>query len=149
MNASEKVAYLRGLADGLGIDKASKEGKLFLAAMDVLDSFAADIEDLERNSSDLADAIDDIGEDMAYLEDLCIGSAGDYEDDDDDGDDGFVCGGDCSTCTSGCDETEYEVTCPECGKVINLFEDDLAFGSTVCPECGESIELDTDGEDEE
>ena len=143
MNASEKVAYLRGLADGLGIDKTSKEGKLFLAAMDVLDSFAADIEDLERNTSDLADAIDDIGEDMAYLEDLCIG---DLEDDDDD----FVCGGDCSMCPSECEDVEYEVTCPECGKVISLFEDDLAFGSTVCPECGESIELDTDdGEDED
>ena len=144
MTASEKVAYLKGLADGLGIDKESKEGKLFAAAIDVLESLAADVEDLEANTADLADAIDDIGEDMAYLEDLCIG---DLEDDDYDDED-FGCSGDCESCASDC-EVEYQVTCPKCGETIAVYDDDLDFGSILCPVCGEELEFDFDDDDEE
>ena len=65
MTASEKVAYLKGLAEGLGIDGETSEGKLMLAMIDVLDSLADDVEDLEATAADLADSIDDIGEDMS------------------------------------------------------------------------------------
>ena len=41
MTASEKVAYLKGLAEGLDIDKKSKEGKLFAAIIDTLKSWPA------------------------------------------------------------------------------------------------------------
>jgi len=145
MTASEKVAYLKGLADGLDIDKESREGRLFMAALDVLESLAADVEDLEANTADLADAIDDIGEDMAYLEDLCIGNLED-EDEEMSG-----CSGNCASCGSECDcEAEYEVVCPKCGETITVYEDDLDFGSIPCPICGEELEfdLDDDGEDE-
>ena len=132
MTASEKVAYLKGLAEGLGVDGETKEGKLLLAVIDVLDSLAADVEDLEATAAGLADSIDDIGEDMEYLEDLCLA---DYDEDEDYDD--------------GCDEPEYEVTCPKCGEVISVYEEDLDFGSSSCPECGEELEFDLDEEDED
>ena len=142
MTASEKVAYLKGLADGLCIDRESKEGRLFTAAIDVLESLASDIEDLEANTADLADAIDDIGEDMAYLEDLCIG---DPEDDEE----MPGCSGSCASCGAECDcEAEYEVVCPKCGETITVYEDDLEFGSIPCPVCGEELEFDLDDEEE-
>lgn len=137
MTASEKVAYLKGLAEGLGVDGASKEGKLMLAVIDALESMAVDAEVLEAKCADLADSIDDIGEDMAYLEDLCLA---DLDDEDDD---------ECSGCCGCDDEQEYEVTCPQCGEVITLFEDDLDFGSIRCPSCDAELEFDFDEDDED
>ena len=37
MGISEKVAYLKGLAEGLKLDAESNEGKLFAAIIDVLE----------------------------------------------------------------------------------------------------------------
>ena len=142
MTASEKAAYLKGLAEGLGITADTDEGKLMLAMIDVIGDLARDIEDLEANSAQLADAIDDIGDDMAYLEDLCYGESDDT--------DGLPsCTGDCSAC-SGCgDDIEYEVTCPECGSTVTVYEDDIEFGSILCPECGTELGFDDDEEENE
>ena len=38
MEISEKVAYLKGLAEGLALDTDTKEGKLLTAIIDVLDT---------------------------------------------------------------------------------------------------------------
>jgi hypothetical protein len=38
MTTSEKVAYLKGLCEGLGVDSKSKEGKIYTAILDVLSS---------------------------------------------------------------------------------------------------------------
>ena len=147
MTASEKVAYLKGLAEGLGIDGETSEGKLMLAMIDVLDSLADDVEDLEATAADLADSIDDIGEDMAYLEDLCLDDMDEDEDDEDDYDDLGDCDGECSGCYGCGDEIEYEVTCPQCGKTLTVYEDELDFGSIRCPECDAELEFDLDHED--
>ena len=55
MGISEKVAYLKGLAEGLKLDADSNEGKLFAAIIDVLE--------------DMADEIADMQDEMVYLED--------------------------------------------------------------------------------
>ena len=44
MGISEKVAYLKGLMEGLNIDEQTNEGKLFTAIVDVLDEIALEIE---------------------------------------------------------------------------------------------------------
>ena len=92
MTASEKVAYLKGLAEGLGVKADGKEGKLMLAVIDVLESLAGDTEALEAKCADLADSIDDIGEDMAYLEDLCLADLDEDEDEYEDDECGGCCG---------------------------------------------------------
>lgn len=68
MTASEKVAYLKGLAEGLDIDKKSKEGKLFAAIIDTLEELAGDIAELESNAWDLGEAIDQVSDDLEDLE---------------------------------------------------------------------------------
>ena len=40
MEISEKVAYLKGLAEGLALDTDTKEGKLIAAIIDVLDDMS-------------------------------------------------------------------------------------------------------------
>lgn len=142
MTASEKVAYLKGLADGLGIKDSTNEGKMLLAIIDVLDSMADDIEAVEAHAADLSDSISDINEDMEYLEDLCLADY-DEDEDDEDYDDEDMCSGCC-----GCDEPEYEVTCPKCGKTITVFEEDLDFGSIRCPDCDSELEFDLDEDDD-
>ena len=46
-------------------------------------------------------------------------------------------------------ETEYEVTCPNCGEEISFDEDTLEAGSIKCPGCGETLEFDLGEEDED
>ena len=141
MTTPEKVAYLKGLMSGLGIDAESKEGKLFACIADILEDLALDIEDLEENALDLGEEIDALSDDLADIEDYFEDDEDyDYDDDDDE------CGG----CCSGCDEPLFfEVCCPSCDKTITVDEDVLDLGAIQCPNCGEMLEFDLDDEDDE
>ena len=95
MTTSEKVAYLKGLAEGFGISTETKEGKLLSVAIEILQEIAHDVEDLEANSWELGEAIDQVSDDLADLEDYVIAldeeifddyDDDDYEDEDDDED---------------------------------------------------------------
>lgn len=116
MTTSEKVAYLKGLAEGLSLGKDTKEEKLIGAIIDVLETVAEDIEDLEDAVCDLGDELDAVSEDLSDLEDLvydeledcCCGDYDDYDDDccchghDEDGHEG---------CCHGHDEDSHEGCC--------------------------------------
>ncbi len=142
MNTSEKVAYVKGLAEGLGYDNTSKEGKILAAILDILEDVAHDIEDLEENAWDLGEAIDQVSDDLADIEEVVYDE--DYDEDDDD---------ECDCCC-GCGDADgepafYEVTCPACGNTITIDEDVLDLGEIECPNCGETLEFDGLEEDEE
>lgn len=141
MTPSENVAYLKGLAEGLDISADDKNGKLLLAVIDALDSFAASIEALEVDSADMADELDSLGDDVSFIEELIFDAEDDYDEDDDES----FCRGSCCGCD---DEADYEVTCPQCGEVVPVYEDDLSFGNIICPGCGETLEFDFDETDE-
>ncbi len=148
MTTSEKVAYLKGLMEGMELDKDSKEGKLFLAIADILEDLALDIEDLEENSLDLAEEIDAISDDLADVEDLIFDD--DFDDDDFDDDDDCECGCGCGCC--GDDDEEpmfFEVTCPACENTITVDEDVLDLGAIQCPNCGEMLEFEFDEDEDE
>ena len=57
---SERVSYLRGLADGLKIDEDTNEGKLFKLIIDVIDDIAVSVEDVEDTQNEILDSVDDI-----------------------------------------------------------------------------------------
>ena len=146
MNTSEKVAYVKGLAEGLGYDNTSKEGKILAAILDILEDVAHDIEDLEENAWDLGEAIDQVSDDLAEIEELVYDE--DFDDDEDEDEDYEPC----SCCCAGEDEDEpvfYEVTCPKCGNTITIDEDVLDLGAIDCPNCGEELEFDGIEEDED
>ena len=146
MNTSEKVAYVKGLAEGLGYDNTSKEGKILAAILDILEDVAHDIEDLEENAWDLGEAIDQVSDDLAEIEELIYDE--DFDDDEDEDEDYEPC----SCCCGGEDEDEpvfYEVTCPKCGNTITIDEDVLDLGAIDCPNCGEELEFDGIEEDED
>ncbi len=123
MTVTEKVAYLKGLAEGMKMDDSTNEGKLLLAIIDTLDDIALTVSDMEDSMAELAAQVDEIDDDLgAVEEDL-------YCDDDD-----CDCDDD--------DEALYEVECPKCGDIICLDEDMLDEGEIDCPNCGEKLEFD-------
>ena len=59
MKLSEKVAYLKGLADGLKMDEKKAETQMFNGILDVLDSIA---ETMDLNANDLAEMVERVDE---------------------------------------------------------------------------------------
>ena len=163
MTIVEKAAYLKGLTEGLGVEPESRDGKLWSALNDLLSDMAHEIEDLQAVSSDYAEVIDDICEDLAYLEELTDGLDDDFDFDDEEEDEDKVY--DLADYGIDFDEEEdedadeeaedaelegviYDVTCPSCGEIISFDEKTLELGSITCPICGEMLEFDL-GEDKE
>ena len=70
MLSLEKVAYLKGLADGLELGNETKQDKLIGAIIGVLEVVAEDLDILAQRSDDLIDEIDAISEDLADVEDI-------------------------------------------------------------------------------
>ena len=71
MTISEKVAYLKGLAEGLNLDvEKSKEGKLISVMIGILEEIGMSIEDLEENTVALGEEIDAISDDLADVEEI-------------------------------------------------------------------------------
>ena len=156
MTISEKTAYLKGLTDGLGLDPASKEGKLWNALNDLLGDVAHELEDLRETDRGQAQAIDGVADELSYLEELCGGF--DSEEDEDEGLAPY-CGGCCQRggdMPAEDDEDEelqydgviYDATCPVCGEEISFDEETLEKGSILCPKCGEKLEFDLGEEGE-
>ena len=121
MTITEKVAYLKGLADGLAIDtEKSKEGKLIAAIIDVLEDMGMSIEDLEENTTALGEELDAVSDDLSDVEEVLFG-------DDEDDEDGCCCEDD--------DEDFFEVECPNCKEPLVIDEDVLEAGVIECPSC--------------
>ncbi len=124
----ERVAYLRGLAEGLGVEEESNEGKVIANIIDVLEDFAEAINELYDYQEDLDEYVEAIDEDLADVEDEL------YEDEDDDEDfDDF----------DDFDDYDYiEVECPHCKEYVYLDEDLLNNDKEViCPNCHKVIDL--------
>ena len=131
MTISEKVAYLKGLAEGLNLDtEKSKEGKLISVMIGIMEELAMTVEDLEENALNLGEEIDVLSDDLADVEEVVFEEDEDGEDYDDDW---------------------FEVECPTCGADILVDDDALVEGEVECPSCGTryAMELTDDQEGEE
>ena len=125
MTISEKVAYLKGLAEGLDLDTAkSKEGKLISVMIGILEEIGMSIEDLEENTVALGEELDAVSDDLADVEKVVFD-----EDEDDD-------------CCCDEDDDFFEVECPNCGETLVIDEDVLEEGAIQCPNCREKFALD-------
>ncbi len=134
MDICEKIAYIKGLAEGLGVDDATKEGKVLTAIIDLLEDITEEICDIEDGCDELMEQIDAVDEDLSALEDII------YEDDDCDCD----CD-DCCDCDDICEDEVYEIECPACNDIIYLDAEMLEEEGMVCPNCGTELEFDFDG----
>ena len=144
MKLTEKAAYIQGLADGLGIDESSKEGKLIAALIELTSEMAGVIAEQNEQIDTLHAYIEEIDEDLGDVEEMLYDDACDEDDFDDE------CDGDCECCTEDCefaeDEEYFEVECPSCGEVI-CFDGTLDPEELACPACGEKFECIVSEED--
>lgn len=125
MTISEKVAYLKGLAEGLNLDvEKSKEGKLISVMIGILEEVGLSIEDLEENALALGEEIDVLSDDLADVESVV------FDEDED-------------------DEDYFEVACPNCEEPIIIDDEALAAGEVQCPNCETRFALDLTDEDAE
>ena len=92
---TEKVAYLKGLMEGLG-----KDDKVIALMADILGDMAHEIEDMQCDMEEMAEVIDTIDEDLGEIEE-------DFYDLDDDDEDDCDCDCDCDF-----DECDFGDECP-------------------------------------
>ena len=151
MTISEKAAYLKGLMDGLQLDKEKPEGQMISAIVDLLGDVTRRLADVEETTIAISDELDEIEEDLDAIEDFIMDEDEDEEWDDEDYEDDFDFE-DEEDYEEGFDfgdeeTTVYEVKCA-CGEVIDFDEETLEKGSILCPNCGENLEF-TFEDDEE
>lgn len=114
----QRVAYLQGLASGFNVGEGSREGQVLREVLHVLDEMAESIERVEQQQEELEAYVESLDSDLSELEDDYYGiEDGDFDDE------GEV----------------WEVTCPDCGTVVEWDAGDDAE-STTCPECGAAVE---------
>lgn len=136
MEITEKVAYLKGLMEGMELNTDKKEGRLLSAIIDVLEDIALELSDIEDAQEELGEGLDAVSDDLEDVEDLLYG-----EDEDD--------GGEYELDDLGEDEDCYATTCPTCEETIYFDESVLEDGEVVCPNCGEKLEFDLESLDED
>ena len=162
MSMMEKAMYLKGLCDGVDLDKTTKEGKLIAALLDMVTEMAAEMDDMQAEICEVKDYCEELDEDLGTVEEILLDiddDDEDYEDEDFDDDDDFGCDGNCAGCDYDCgideddlfdededDEDYFEVVCPACGDVIN-FDSSIDPENLLCPNCGEKFECIVDEDD--
>ncbi len=139
MTLNEKVAYIKGLADGMKLDLEKPGNKIINEMLNLLEDMAVAVTSTEDLYDELSLQVDEIDEDLASLE-------SDY----------YVCDCDCDDCDDDCDccdcddvdddeLPDYEVVCPECDAKILVDEDTLLEGEISCPNCDNILEFDFSG----
>ncbi len=130
-NLGEKVSYIKGLAEGLGLQKENtKEARILISIIELLEDVVDAIDELEASQAEQDEYLDAINEDLTDIQNDIYG-----EDEDEDMDEG----------------THYvEVTCPHCQETVyfdeEVFEEE---DDIICPNCGKPIyEEDEYDEDE-
>lgn len=149
-NLSDKVSYLRGLAEGLKVEAESNEGKLIMQLIEVLQDAASEIDELHEAFDELNDYVESIDDDLSDLE-------GDWDDDDDDFDDDDEEDDDDEdddeddvidffpSLSEGDDEDGVGMyvgcICPKCHGMFCVDADsDEQNQMYVCPHCNETVE---------
>jgi len=132
---ANRIAYLRGLAEGMDISEKSSEGKIILELIDIIDDVTAQFHELETRVEEAEDYVEALDEDLEDIElylfdddEQLYETVRDCDDDEqdeyatyydlDDDEDAYVYEG------AGDDhlETTYEFSCPNCHEMIFLHE---------------------------
>ena len=135
-NLSDRVSYLKGLAEGLKLDTEKNEGKLIEKMLELLSDMAQEYDELRADHDDLSEFVESIDADLGDLEDAVYGDEEDGDEDDGDEDDGE-------------DGNLVEYTCPHCGEEMTFEVDSFDFDEDyLCPNCHQPLFPETPDEEE-
>lgn len=108
MTLTEKVAYLKGLMEGLDFQAETKEGKIIKLMADILEDMALEITDLQDDVDDINEYMEAVDEDLTNVEEELFGDC--YDDFDDEccccGEDDECCDDECDACQNVNSEEE-------------------------------------------
>ena len=127
---TDRVSYLKGLADGLKLNMDKSNNQLLLEIINTLGDFAEEMDEMQEDFADLNEFVESIDEDLADLEEALLDEDDEeaWEDDEDD---------------------LILYNCPHCDYEISLHPDEVDFDEdTVCPSCGQPIFPELADEDE-
>ncbi len=134
-NLSDRVSYLKGLAEGLKLDTEKNEGKLIEKILEALSDITAEIASIREDHEDLSSYVEAIDNDLSDLEDAVL-EDGDLEEDEEDGEDE--------------DDSVVEYTCPHCGEEMTFEVDSFDFDEDyLCPNCHQPLFPETPDDGEE
>jgi len=164
MSITKRVTYLKGLAEGLGLGRDTKEEKILHIMMEILDDMALELRELKEEVVSLDEDMSLLSEGVEDLEDFL------YEESEED-DEPCACpmphvhpmpsqpvappmppsppspnGGQIKASVPS-KPTFYSLVCPSCSNEITVDDDVLALGAIDCPNCGERLEFDLDDEE--
>lgn len=122
LSVEERLAYVQGLVQGLGLENDEPNGKVLVELIDIMSEMADTIAHLEHEQLELEDYLDMVDEDLSLLEE-----------------------------EQYADELVdiIEIDCPNCSTVLELDAEDWDIAETidlVCPNCGESLGDDAEEE---
>lgn len=148
-NLGNRISYLKGLAEGLGVSASTNEGRLIAGIIDLLKEMSDSIEDLQKSQAELSEYTEMLDKDVADLEDAF------YEEEDDDEececcghyhDDDEDCYDEEEEDSEDDDDTQYiEVECPNCHETVYFDEEVFDDAEDVtCPSCDKSVIVDDD-----
>ena len=138
MTLTEKTAYIKGLCEGLELDKKdTAEAKIIKALLDLCSDMAEAIYELDEDLDNLFDYCEELDEDLGDVEEVLLGDDDCDCDCDCDCDD---CDCDCDDCDCDCccDEDYFEIVCPSCGETV-CFDDSVNAEDLACPACGSEL----------
>lgn len=145
-NLTEKVAFIKGLAEGMKLSEDTAEHKLMLKIIDALEEFAHYAEETRTDLDDLSEFVEEINEDLSSMEEDF------YEDEDEDGcscDEHHHHGAEEEGDDADSSVVEYE--CPHCGYMTHFDVADFDLEEDYrCPSCHQPLFPETEeGEDDE
>ena len=132
---TDKVSYLKGLADGMKLNMDKDANKLIMEILGALGEFADEMQAMADAHDELNEYVESIDDDLADLEDTLFGDEEEDEDEEDVEMDDII-----------------TYACPECGHEIEFHADDVDLSEDyLCPACGKPIfpEIEEDDEDED
>ncbi len=148
MEIKQKVAYIKGLMEGLSLAD-SGEKKVLELMVELLSDICDEIEGVNFDTVDLTDRIDELEDDVLHLESVVEEideDLGNIEEevygDLDDEEGGCGCGG--HHHHHDIDDQFYSVVCPTCEEQVYLDSEMLEEGEINCPACGELLEFSED-----
>lgn len=141
---SKKVAYLKGMAEGMDLKEDTLQNRLILRMLEALEEISEELEAIEARQNEAEQYIDELDSDLGDVEEFLFAD----EDDEDDCD----CG--CGHHHHGDEDEEYEddeeddgegidfieYECPHCK--TSVYYDQEAFDleeEHLCPECGKEL----------
>ena len=122
----QKIAYLRGLMDGMKLAEDDNT-KLLRAIADCLDAIADELETESARVDIIEDELDEVNDDIDQLDEVLGFLLEDEDDDDEDEDEDW--------------EDDFDFfTCPNCGEVVPLDEEMLKDeADPICPKCNSKL----------